>query len=89
VAVGLGERLAEIGRVGAVYVLDVDGEGEISMDADRVVQTGSAFKIAVCLEVYCQAASGDVDPAERLRFHAERTAVSDPTVEEAVGLMMQ
>jgi Beta-lactamase enzyme family len=28
-------------------------------------------------------------PAERLRFHAERAPVSDPTVDEAVGLMMQ
>jgi beta-lactamase class A len=89
VAVGLGGRLAEIGRVGAVCVLDVDGEGEMTMDADRVVQTGSAFKIAVCLEVYCQAASGDLDIAKRLRFHAERAPVIDPTVEEAVGLMMQ
>jgi beta-lactamase class A len=85
----LGERLAEIGRVGAACVLDVDGDSEITMDADRVVQTGSAFKIAVCLEVYCQAASGDFDPAERLRFHAGRAPVSDPTVDEAVGLMMQ
>jgi hypothetical protein len=39
--------------------------------------------------VYCQAASGDLDIAERLCFHAERAPVSDPTVEEAVGLMMQ
>jgi hypothetical protein len=37
----------------------LDGEGEITMEADRVVQTGS-FKIAVCLEVYCQAVSGEI-----------------------------
>ena len=67
----------------------VDGAGEISMDADRAVPTGSAFKIAVCLEVFCQAARGNVDLAERLRFEAERAPVSDPTVDTAVGLMMQ
>jgi beta-lactamase class A len=87
--VGVGERLAEIGRVGAVCVVDIDGAGEITMDADRVVPTGSAFKIAVCLEVFCQAASGNLDLAEPLRFEAERAPVSDPTVETAVGLMMR
>ena len=36
--------------------------------------------------MYCQAASGDLDIAERLCFQAERAPVSDQTVEETVGL---
>jgi beta-lactamase class A len=86
---GLGEPLTEVGRVGTVCVVDIDSAGEITMDADRAVPTGSAFKIAVCLEVFCQASRGNVDLAERLRFEGERAPVSDPTVDTAVGLMMQ
>src|SRR6266700_8061488 len=44
--------LAGIDRSGAVCVLDLDRSGVVELHADHVVQTGSAFKIAVCLEVY-------------------------------------
>jgi beta-lactamase class A len=81
--------LAGIGRSGAVCVLDLDRPGVVELCADHVVQTGSTFKIAVCLEVYGQAHSGELDLAERLRFDAERAPVSDPTVDEAAALMMR
>lgn len=74
--------LVGIGRSGAVCVLDLDRPGVVELHADHVVQTGSAFKIAVCLEVYGQANNGELDLAEQLRFDAERAPVSDPTVEE-------
>lgn len=81
--------LTGIGRQGAVCVLDVHSSAEIALNAHQVVQTGSAFKIAVCLEVYSQAASNELGLKEPLHFRAERADVSDPSVKDAVGLMMR
>jgi beta-lactamase class A len=87
--VTFGDELAAVGRDVAVCVFDLSGGGEVVWNADRVVQAGSAFKIAVCLEVYCQISIGDVDLSEQLRFTAERAEVTDPTVQRAVELMMR
>jgi beta-lactamase class A len=57
-ATQLAYMLTTASRTGAVCVLDVDGVGEVTLNADQVVQAGSAFKIAVALEVYCQAGAG-------------------------------
>jgi beta-lactamase class A len=88
-ATELADLLTTASRTGAVCVLDVHGVGEVTLNADQVVQAGSAFKIAVALEVYCQASTGDLDLNEHLRFNAERVPVSDGTIEQAIDLMLR
>jgi beta-lactamase class A len=86
---GLAGILESVRRSGAACVLDVDGPGQVALNSDDVVQTGSAFKIAVALEVYCQASAGELDLDDRLRFDAERAPVRDGTIEQAVDLMLR
>jgi beta-lactamase class A len=88
-ATELADLLTTASRTGAVCVLDVDGVGEVTLNADHVVQAGSTFKIAVALEVYCQASTGQLDLNEHLRFTAERAAVTDGTIEQAIDLMLR
>src|SRR6478609_11153636 len=45
--------------------------------------------IAVALEVYCQANTGGLDLTEHLRFTAERAAVTDGTIGQAIDLMLR
>ena len=85
----LADLLATASRTGAVCVLDLDGVGAITLNADQVVQAGSAFKIAVALEVYWQASAGQLDLDEHLRFDAERVPLSDGTIEQAIDLMLR
>lgn len=87
-AIQFDARLADIGRTGAMFVCELDGGGVVAHDADRVVQTGSAFKIAVCLELCCQIDAGAHALMERVAFEAERATVTDPTVADALHLMM-
>jgi len=42
------------------------------MVADVVMNTGSAFKVAVALEVFCQACAGSLDVDQVLTFILER-----------------
>jgi beta-lactamase class A len=88
-ATELADLLTTASRTGAVCVVDVDGVGEVTLNADQVVQAGSAFKIAVALEVYCQASTGDLALDEHLRFSAERVPVHDGTIGQAVDLMLR
>lgn len=88
-ATELADLLTTASRTGAVCVLDLDRDGAVTLNADHVVQAGSAFKIAVALEVYCQASAGDLDLNEHLRFTAERVPVSDGTIEQAIDLMLR
>jgi hypothetical protein len=83
------DLLAAASRIGGVCVLDLDGHGEVTLDPDHVMQTASAFKTAVALEVYCQVSAGELDPDERRRFEAERAPLRDGTVEQAVDLMLR
>lgn len=85
----LADLLTTASRTGAVCVLDLNGSGEVTFNADHVVQAASAFKIAVALEVYCQASAGQLDLDEHLRFNAERAPVSDGTIEQAIDLMLR
>lgn len=78
----------DAGRDGAVCVLDVDGTATVEFNADEVVETASAFKIAVALEVFCQAADGDLGLGEWLRVDAEKAPLDRGTVTQAVHLMM-
>jgi beta-lactamase class A len=88
-AIELADLLTTASRTGAVCVLDLDGVGEVTLNPDQVVQAGSAFKIAVALEVYCQANTGQLDLDEHLRFTAERAAVTDGTIGQAIDLMLR
>jgi beta-lactamase class A len=85
----LADLLTAASRTGAVCVLDLDRDGAVTLNADHVVQAGSAFKIAVALEVYCQASARQLDLDEHLRFTAERAPVHDGTIEQAIDLMLR
>jgi len=85
----LADLLTTASRTGAVCVLDLDGVGAVTLNPDQVVQAGSAFKIAVALEVYCQANTGQLDLDEHLRFTAERAAVTGGTIGQAIDLMLR
>ena len=88
-ATQLADLLMTASRTGAVCVLDLDGVGAVTLNPDQVVQAGSAFKIAVALEVYCQTNTGQLDLDEHLRFTAERAAITDGTIEQAIDLMLR
>ena len=88
-ATELADLLTTASRTGAVCVLDLDGVGAVTVNADQAVQAGSAFKIAIALEVYCQASAGQLDLNEHLRFNAERAAVSNGSIEQAIDLMLR
>jgi beta-lactamase class A len=88
-ATELADLLTTASRTGAVCVLDLDGVGAVTVNADQAVQAGSAFKIAIALEVYCQASAGQLDLDEHLRFNAERAAVSNGSIEQAIDLMLR
>jgi beta-lactamase class A len=87
--VELEDLLATASRTGGICVLELDGRGEATANPDRVMQTASAFKIAVALEVYCQVSGGELDPDEQLRFDAERAPLRDGTLDRAVDLMLR
>jgi beta-lactamase class A len=88
-AIELANLLTTASRTGAVCVLDLDGVDAVTLNPDQVVQAGSAFKIAVALEVYCQANTGPLDLTEHLRFTAERAPLINGTIEQAIDLMLR
>jgi beta-lactamase class A len=53
------------GVTGFVHARGIDDSREVALDADAPVVMASVFKIAVCLELFRQAAAGEVDLAER------------------------
>jgi beta-lactamase class A len=69
------ERLRNVfssaGCDGFLHVCDVDGAGEVALDADAPVVAASTFKVAVALEFFRRAAEGELDPAERVRLPPE------------------
>lgn len=65
---------AAAGCRGSVAVLDVDTPGRVLVGADTLVVAASTFKIAVALELFCQAAAGELDPAERVRLAPSQAA---------------
>jgi len=83
------DLLTAASRSGGVCVLDLDHHGEVTLHPDHVMQTASAFKIAVALEVHCQISAGELALDEQLRFEAERAPLRDGTVEQAVDLMLR
>jgi beta-lactamase class A len=77
--------LSEIDHDGAVYVVDLDSRDEVACNADVTMDTASAFKIAVALEVCCR----DVDPDSWLRIDAEKAPIKQGSVLQAIQLMMR
>ncbi|WP_225101150.1 serine hydrolase [Streptomyces sp. CoH27] len=59
---------AEAGCKGSVAVLDIDGQGRVMFRDTELVVAASTCKIVVALELFCQAAEGSLDPAERVRL---------------------
>jgi beta-lactamase class A len=69
--------LAEVGVTGFLHARAIDADREVALEADEPVLMASVFKIAVCLELFRQAAVGEVDLAERqLVAAASRTVVA-------------
>ena len=58
---------AAAGCDGFLHVRDLDGRGEVALDADALVVSASVFKVSVALELFRQAAVGELDPTERIR----------------------
>jgi beta-lactamase class A len=57
--------LEEVGVTGFVHARAIDKDHQVALGADEPVVMASVFKIAVCLELFRQAATGQVDLAER------------------------
>ncbi|HVX45148.1 MAG TPA: serine hydrolase [Mycobacteriales bacterium] len=84
------ERLFdEVERDGAAYAVDIDTGAEVGWRADAVMNTGSAFKVAVALEVFCQAHSGRLDLDDALVFTPEKLPGETFPIVTAVEMMMQ
>lgn len=62
------------GYRGMVSAVEIDGPGRVALREDEQAYAASAFKIAVGLELWCQCAAGEADPAQRITITAaERT----------------
>ena len=57
--------LDAVGVTGFVHARAIDDAREVALDADAPVVMASVFQVAVCLELYRQAAVAQVDLAER------------------------
>ncbi|MFE5406856.1 serine hydrolase [Streptomyces sp. NPDC056580] len=60
------EVFAAGGCLGSLSVREIDGPGRLSVAGGELAVAASTFKIAIGLEFFCQAAQGDLDPAERV-----------------------
>ncbi|MGW4440588.1 serine hydrolase [Streptomyces sp. NPDC004596] len=60
------EVFAAGGCQGSLSVREIDGPGRLSVAGGELAVAASTFKIAIGLEFFCQAAQGDLDPAERV-----------------------
>lgn len=84
----LTDLFSERDHRGWLCVLDLDRDGEVSLGADEVVTGASTFKIAVALELFCRAASADIDLDEVLTFRAERFDSDQASLRDAAHMMM-
>jgi beta-lactamase class A len=64
----LHDLFAGVGCDAFLHVCGIDSEGEVALDADATVVSASVFKVAVALELFRQAAAGELDPTERVRL---------------------
>lgn len=58
---------SDAGCDGSLHVCEIDGTGDVALDADVPVVAASVFKVPVALEFFRQAAAGELDPTERVR----------------------
>src|SRR5918994_2632370 len=65
VEAGIQQVLEAVGVTGFVHARAIDDHRQVALRADEPVVMASVFKIAVCLELFRQAATGEVDLAER------------------------
>src|SRR5918994_1546915 len=65
VEAGIQQVLEAVGVTGFVHARGIDDHRQVALRADEPVVMASVFKIAVCLELFRQAATGEVDLAER------------------------
>lgn len=61
------ELFAAAGCDAFLNVCDIDDDHDVALEADALVVSASVFKVAVALELFAQAATGELDPAERVR----------------------
>lgn len=73
----LRKLFAGAGCDASLHAVDVDGDGEVALDADAPVVSASVFKVAVALEFFRQGAAGELDTAERVRVDP-RTSLGAP-----------
>ncbi|WP_317441207.1 serine hydrolase [Streptomyces collinus] len=64
----LRQVFTEAGCEGSVAVLDIDSDHRVMFGDSEPMVAASTFKIVVALELFCQAAEGSLDPAERVRL---------------------
>lgn len=57
---------ADAGYRGTLSVAEIDGPGRVDVRSGEQVYAASTFKIAVGLELVCQWADGELDPAEAI-----------------------
>ncbi|MEV4176547.1 serine hydrolase [Nonomuraea sp. NPDC049709] len=69
------ELLAGAGCDGWLCVMEIDGDGEVHAGSDEPVVAASVFKVIVALEVFRQAAAGELDPRERVRARPGETTL--------------
>lgn len=67
--------LRRAGTDAALHVRPVDGPGEVALNADAVSVAASTYKIAVLLELACQAAEGTLSLTARQRVPAGRRSL--------------
>ncbi|WP_165974810.1 serine hydrolase [Nonomuraea deserti] len=61
------EALAAAGATGTFHARHVGGGAELALDADAVQVAASTYKVAVLLEVACQAVAGELSLTRRVR----------------------
>ena len=63
----LSEVFERAGATGRLHAREIGGDREVGLGADEPVVLASTFKVPVALEVFAQAAEGELDLAERVR----------------------
>ena len=70
----LSEVFERAGATGRLHAREIGGDREVGLGADEPVVLASTFKVPVALEVFAQAAEGELDLAERVRVPVEGRA---------------
>ena len=70
----LSEVFERAGATGRLHAREIGGDREVGLGADEPVVRASTFKVPVALEVFAQAADGELDLSERVRVPVEGRA---------------